>query len=287
VSAWTDLGGGIRVRRSVLYQMNSAVLLHPEHAVVIDPGVLPSELDDLRDVVADARPAQVTLFLTHAHWDHVLGRPWWPRAGVVAHDRFAAEVARDAKAIAESATRAAHERGERFAAGFAPYRPTEAVSGLRFTRLGPWRVVFRDAAGHSDSQLTLHLPERRVLFAADMLSDIELPILDGPPARYLATLEALAPLVTHGAIDTLVPGHGAIARGDEVFARLERDIEYLVRIEEAAHDARRSDTALEQLQDAHAGMPGVERHPDVPMAEIHRENLRYAYEGAAAQSGRR
>jgi hypothetical protein len=120
-----------------------------------------------------------------------------------------------------------------------------------------------------------------------MLSDIELPILDGPPASYLATLEALAPLVTHGAIDTLVPGHGAIARGDEVFARLERDIEYLVRIEEAAHDARRSDTALEQLQDAHAGMEGVERHPDVPMAEIHRENLRYAYEGAAAQSGRR
>jgi glyoxylase-like metal-dependent hydrolase (beta-lactamase superfamily II) len=282
MSAWIDLGGGIRVRQSRLFQMNSAVLLHGEHAIVVDPGVLPSELDDLRAAVADARPADVTLFLTHAHWDHVLGRPWWPGAAVVAHDRFAGEVRRNASEIASEANRAATAHGERFASAFAPFRPTQAVSGLRFMRMGPWRAVFRDAFGHSNSQLSLHLPERRVLFAADMLSDIEIPILDGPPSRYLETLETLAPLVTHGAIETLVPGHGAIARGEEVFARLERDIAYLVAIEAAALDAHAREATLEALQHEQAGMADVERHPGVPMSEIHQLNLKHAYEGAAA-----
>src|SRR5512132_3639931 len=94
-ASWTDLENGVLVRQSVAFQMNSIALLHPEHAVLVDPGVLPSELDDFAARVAQARPAKVTLVLTHGHWDHVLGRPWWPQAEVVAHDRFATAVRRD------------------------------------------------------------------------------------------------------------------------------------------------------------------------------------------------
>src|SRR5262245_50220524 len=99
MSSWTDLGGGIRVRQSRAYRMNSTLLLHPEHAVVIDAGVLPSELDELAAATREAGSRAVTLLMTHAHWDHVLGRPWWPGARVVAHDAFAPEVARDLEHI--------------------------------------------------------------------------------------------------------------------------------------------------------------------------------------------
>jgi hypothetical protein len=45
---------------------------------------------------------------------------------------------------------------------------------------------------------------------------------------YRASLEALVPLAEHGAIETLIPGHGSIARGaDAVRARLRRDFDYL------------------------------------------------------------
>src|SRR5262245_60245195 len=68
--AWTDLGGGVFVRQSRAYHMNSLVLLDSEHTVLVDPGVLPSELDDLARLVRQAEPEAVTLLLSHSHWDH-------------------------------------------------------------------------------------------------------------------------------------------------------------------------------------------------------------------------
>jgi glyoxylase-like metal-dependent hydrolase (beta-lactamase superfamily II) len=280
---WTDLGGGIRVRRSRAFETNSALLLDAAHAILVDPGVLPSELDDIGRVVSEARPATLTLFMTHAHWDHVLGRTRWPEAGVIAHPRLGPELERDRAGIAREAERLAAEHGERWQAPFAPFVPDLAVSGLHFAKLGPWRAVFRDAPGHSTSQLTLHLPERRVLFAADMLSDIEIPLLDGPVAPYRETLEALLPLAEHGAIETLVPGHGSIAHGAEAaLDRIIHDLGYLDALERGARAARSRGLTVEEAQSELSSLDiGTEREGP-SMADAHRVNVGHAYEGIAA-----
>jgi len=285
-AAWTDLGDGVLVRTSVEFAMNSVLLLHAEEALVVDPGVIPSELDDLAATAAKTPAARTTLFFTHAHWDHVLGRPWWSGARTLAHDRFTGEVKREREKILREAEAAAARHGERWTRGFEPFRPNEAVSGLRFTRHGPWRLVFRDAYGHSDSQLSLHLPDRQILIAADMLSDVEIPILDREAAAYLRTLETLLPLAHHGAIELLIPGHGSIARGREaVVARLDRDLAYLRALDSGARAAmaqRDPDAACLAL----AG-PAWEG-PAVPeaMRSTHEQNVKYACAGVAAEERR-
>ena len=65
MAGWTDLGAGIHVRQSTRYAMNSVLALHPEHALVVDPGILPSEIADLRAAMDAASPAAVTLVFTH------------------------------------------------------------------------------------------------------------------------------------------------------------------------------------------------------------------------------
>ena len=279
-SAWSDLGGGIRVRRSAAYAMNSVLLLDPDHTVIVDPGVLPSELDDMKRAVDEAAPEQVTLFFTHAHWDHVLGLPWWPKARIVAHDRFGAEVRRDRAKILDEATKLAAEHGEQWSAGFEPFVPHEPMSGMRFAKLGSWRVVWRDAPGHCDSSLNLHLPEARTLLAGDMLSDIEIPWLNRPPAAYRATLEALVPLAANDAIETLIPGHGAIARDAEaVRARLRRDLDYLDALEAGVAEAKREGLSLERAQEA-LREPGFDVADAAFMAPVHRGNVKLAWEAA-------
>ncbi|HTM57739.1 MAG TPA: MBL fold metallo-hydrolase [Candidatus Udaeobacter sp.] len=283
-AAWTDLGQGIRVRQSRAFQMNSVALFHPEHTILIDPGVLPSELDDIAAETRAVQPKTVTLLFTHAHWDHVLGRSWWPAARTLAHDRFSADLERTMEWIHDEAEKIATKHGERWASKFEPFRPDERVSGLHFMKLGPWRLVLRDAFGHSESQLSIHLPEQRVLIAADMLSDIEVPMLESnPPAVYLETLRTLKPVEEGGAIETLIPGHGTLARGRaEVKRRFERDLEYLETLDREVRELRRSGASLDQARQKLATLSDVERHPDHPMRETHDENIRLAYEGAAA-----
>jgi glyoxylase-like metal-dependent hydrolase (beta-lactamase superfamily II) len=285
VNPWTDLGDGVLVRQSRAFQMNSTLLLRADHAVLVDPGVLPSELDDIAARVKAAGPAALTLVFTHAHWDHVLGRAWWPEARTLGHDRFVPELEASLARLRTKTDALATEHGERWAKPFAAFHPKERVSGLRFTKIGSWRVVFRDAFGHCDSQLSIHLPEQRVLIAADMLSDIEIPILNHPPERYLETLSTLLPVASAGAIETLIPGHGSVARGQEAVAeRFRRDLTYLDQLDRRVRALRHSGATLDQAQRDLATFEDVERDPGTPMREIHEANVRLAYEGVAASA---
>lgn len=281
-TAWTRLDGGIHVRQSAAFQMNSVVLLDPKQVVIVDPGILASELDDLAQVVADAGLAPVTLVFTHAHWDHVLGRPWWPKAQTLAHDRFATEVRKDAARILEEIGTLAAKHGERWERGFTPFRPDHAVSGLRFLKLGPWRLVLRDAPGHSLSQISIHLPDHGVLIAADMLSDIEPPMLDGPCRPYIETLLGLLPLAEGGAITTLIPGHGSIATGrDTVIVRLRSDLDYLERLEAGVMKAIAEGIDLAATRDRLSGLGYPSRGSNDAGLKDHLENVDFAYRGLA------
>ena len=95
--------------------------------------------------------------------------------------------------------------------------------------------MIRDTPGHSDSQLTLHLPEPGRLVAADMLSDIEIPFLAGPPAVYRASSRRCSRCSSRRTIETLVPGTAAVARGRApATGALLRDLDYLVRSKTAS-----------------------------------------------------
>jgi len=281
MEAWTELGDGIHVRQSRAYWMNSVVMIAEDHAVLVDPGVVPSELDDLAAFVRRAGAARVSVIFTHDHWDHVLGLPWWPQAETLAHDRFAAALRRDAGAIADEAARCAAAHGETWTRGFAAFSPDRAIAGLHFTPVGPFRMVFRDAPGHCASQLTVHLPDEHLLLAADMLSDIEIPMLNASVAVYRRTLESLAPLIEGGAIETLVPGHGAIAEGVEVRDRLRRDLLYLETLETRVEACRKAGLDLGATKASLADMEYTGKDAAYSMVAEHQRNVRIAWEQPA------
>ena len=290
MSAWTDLGEGVLVRRSRAYEMNSTLLVRDGHAIVVDPGVLPSELDDIVRVVAGHAPRfeNVSLLFTHPHWDHVLGKPWFPLAATVAHVGFFDEVERDAEKIEASARKWIEGEGESWTPPFQPFEPALTVRGTIGFKLGGLDVLAYDAPGHSASQLALYFPELGVFLAADMLSDIEIPWLDGPPWVYRRTLQALHWVFEQEAVRVMVPGHGAVAHGRaDAYRRLLRDIDYLLHLEDRAGGAFERGLGLEETRAELAGMEYLGKDAAHAMNDVHLSNVKFAWEGLAEQAENR
>src|SRR3990172_9117598 len=78
----------IRVFTSGLYLTTSGVVFGTHGALVIDPNLLPREIETIK--LYAERPEKPVKYLvyTHHHWDHILGGQAFPSARRLAHRRF-------------------------------------------------------------------------------------------------------------------------------------------------------------------------------------------------------
>lgn len=243
-----EVADGVLVATSRKYATTSTVIVSGERAVLIDPAWEPDELTGLADALA-ARGLTVSAGLsTHAHHDHLL---WHPRFGDV--PRFAS---------ARTAALAVEHRTE-LLASLGPGWPSELVD--LFGRVVPApteplstgddSIVLVVHDGHAPGHTALWLPDRKVLVAGDMLSDIELPLPLDPDdlGSYLSALEILAPYV--GQAELVIPGHGHPTNRPR--ERLEADRQYL-------------DALIA------GGDPADGRRDNEDMATVHQRNLALA-----------
>ena len=284
---WSEVAAGVRVHTSRCYAMNSLVAESDGHALVVDAGVLPSELDDIASVVRGITPRfeRVSLAFTHPHWDHVLGAPWFPGATTFAHAGFADELEREFAHVSAKAEKWLAARGEALPHPFRAFRPALSARGTTRVELGPFEVVTYDTPGHSGCHLALWLPAKGVLVAGDLLSDIEIPWLDGPPWVYRASLKSLHWLFEQEDVRVLVPGHGPVAHGrTNGYRRLLRDMDYLVHLEERVGAAWKRGISLDETRVELARMDYLGKdagNDEIAMNDVHAGNVGFAYAALA------
>jgi len=201
-------------------------------AVLVDPGIHGAELDALADEVDRLGLEVVAGFCTHPHWDHLL---WHPRFG---------DVPRHATAPCVGIAHEARERAQAMAAESATDVPLELVALV--TPLppdgGPVPGTILEHSAHAAGHAAVLLADRGVLLAGDMLSDVLIPLLDARRPGQLSAYEEALDLLEDAAAqaEVVVPGHGAVAHGPEVAARLAADRAYLAALHsgEEPADAR-------------------------------------------------
>lgn len=241
-----ELAPGVLVATSSFATTTSTVVAGRDGGcLVIDPATTVAELAGLAADLAAAGLHPVAGFATHPHWDHIL---WSDELGDV--PRYAAPAA------AEAARREREEMLPDLAES-APGHDLDLFAKLTALPQDadriPWdgpaaRLITHNA--HAPGHTAVFLPELGVLVAGDMLSDLEMPILDMTQpeqfAEYRAGLDRLATAGENRAgenavagestvagegvaagVRWLVPGHGHVGDAAEFRRRVDADRRYL------------------------------------------------------------
>ena len=230
---------GVLIHESAFCQSNAVVVPGRAGVLLIDPGVLGSELACLEDDLRELGQPVVAGFSTHPHWDHLL----W-QAGFGAVPRYG--TARCAASIRDFLA------GPGWKTRIAPMIPPDIAGQVPLDLLGlitglpaetgqiPWdgpQVRIIEHQAHAPGHASLLIEERGVLLAGDMLSDVLIPLLNlngtaDPIGDYLAALRLLEGVA--GDVDVVIPGHGSVGQADQVQARVDQDRAYV----QALPDAR-------------------------------------------------
>jgi glyoxylase-like metal-dependent hydrolase (beta-lactamase superfamily II) len=225
---------GVWVATAEIWTTTSTVVTTPDgEALVVDPAVTVAEVAGLAAAVR-ARGWRVTAgFATHPHWDHVLWSTGLGDAPRWATARTTEATQRRRTAVLTSAEAAAPGHDPALVGALSPLpRGARRVPWPDAAPTGPTTVtvVEHDAHAPGHAALVVRTPDGGVLVAGDMLSDVEVPLVDtdsrDPVAVYRGALDALE-LAARG-VDALVPGHGSPAVGRAaVAARFAADRAYL------------------------------------------------------------
>lgn len=200
----------------------TVVLLDGSRCMIVDPGMEAADLSAIADWVSGNRLEVAFGWSTHAHWDHVL---WSHRLGKDV-PRFAVEdnvdVCRNELPDLRRFIEAQCPGHELALCG--TLTPVSAAGSLWPSG---WKVVPHRA--HAPGHALLWLEDSGVLIAGDMVSDVEIPIVDldqpDPFADYekaLDVIESYADRLSH-----FVPGHGHPGNSAELRRRVELDRTYL------------------------------------------------------------
>jgi glyoxylase-like metal-dependent hydrolase (beta-lactamase superfamily II) len=205
--------------------VNAGFVAGTDATLIVDTGANASAAATIYGYALAVRPGNRLLVVnTEKHFDHIGGNCLFREngIGIWGHaklnrtpDEFRSEILEFNDQIGNPVRRARNE-ARIFFNGTSLALPDHAIdSEMRFD-LGGCIVQVLPTPGHTETNLSVWVPEDRVLFSGDCLIHGYLPNLDAGTPYYwriwqesLDRIESLRP-------EVVVPGHGPVARGSQV-----------------------------------------------------------------------
>ncbi|MBI9045177.1 MAG: MBL fold metallo-hydrolase [Anaerolineaceae bacterium] len=223
-SHFSQLASNFWVMQSDFYSTNSGIFLDNGQACLIDAGIYPGEICAIRSFLKEMQCMPKWMVLTHCHWDHILGPEHFPEVKIIAQEKYLSRAdgisqIRICRQVEEWETQQGLKREQSFSIP----QPDETFDQNLTLKIGNLPLEFFHAPGHSEDHLIVYQPGGKILWAGDMLSDVDIPYICDQLDNYQRTLALLKSLD----IEVLVPGHGKPTKDStEINTRMEEDIIY-------------------------------------------------------------
>jgi len=186
---------------------NSGFIISEERVMVIDSLMTPSLAGQVRSAIRNITKSPIRYLInTHFHGDHVFGNQYFQPAPIIAHHNCRTELS------------------EKFDASMARYmQRTELIPELEQIQMTLPDVTFDDTMtimlgdreiqlkyhgrAHSNSDITIYLPEDKLLYIGDLAVHKTLPAFpDGHITKWVDVMSHVSKIDAN----TIVPGHGPV-----------------------------------------------------------------------------
>jgi hydroxyacylglutathione hydrolase len=269
---WKQYSSVLQVSQSQVYTTNSGILISENQALLIDPALLPAEINAIADFIDEQQFEPQYVVLTHSHWDHLFGPEYLPGVKTIAQQNYLLQTsAANGEHILAQVRKFDDEYHIPRKQPFVLPKADETFAEEKDLRLGDLSLRLLHAPGHASDQLVVYQPDHAILWAADMLSDLEIPFVSHNLEAYRSTLEMLAGL----SIRTLIPGHGHVTQDPaDIQSRLDEDRAYLDELYQCVQAGIQAGKEMDEIVSDCAHMafrlPVENRHP-------HQLNVESAY----------
>jgi glyoxylase-like metal-dependent hydrolase (beta-lactamase superfamily II) len=253
-----EVGNGVFALHYEFIDQQIGVVLGGSDVLVVDSRSTASQAREIADDIRRLTRDPVSIVVnTHFHWDHTWGNHALRPAAFWGHVRTAERMRHDQSELIALLSGHYAELGDEFRS-MTIDPPEHTLDDRATVRVGD-RVVelAYHGRGHTDSDISVHVPDANVLFAGDLIENGAPPSFSqGYPIEWADTVERLVPLAS-GAV---VPGHGAV--GDRSFLESQLGaFRGLVELAREVHSGARS------VDDALAASPFG---PDTPRNALER-----------------
>jgi glyoxylase-like metal-dependent hydrolase (beta-lactamase superfamily II) len=216
---------------------------------LIDSPVYPDELEALPGVLEQAGFPVSGLLVTHADWDHLLGRLAFPEASLGCGETSARRLRAEPGAAQRDLRRFDDEHYVQRPRPLALAAVQELPVPGRVSLGADNELQLHEATGHTGDGMAVWIPWAGILVCGDYLSPVEIPMIseNGSADAYLRTLAGLRQMVDRA--ERVVPGHGAPLTSAPARRLLDEDEAYvkaLLRDPHAARLPRRRDGARQK-----------------------------------------
>jgi hydroxyacylglutathione hydrolase len=217
-----EIAPGVFVATAEKYTTTTTVVAGADGGcLLIDPAVTVADLAALAGWLSERGLRPVAGWSTHPHWDHLLWSAAFGEVPRYATPRAVAVVARELPGLVSGVGESTPGHD------LTLFARVEPLLDREIDWAGPRAVVYAHDA-HAPGHGAVLLPDAGVLIAGDMLSDLEIPLLDldeaDPFGGYREGLELLAALP---GVRLVVPGHGHVGDHAEFRRRVAADRAYL------------------------------------------------------------
>jgi glyoxylase-like metal-dependent hydrolase (beta-lactamase superfamily II) len=207
------------------WTVNAGFITGDETTLIVDTGANAAAASTIYGYASIARPSNRLLVLdSERHFDHIGGNAYFRERGVDIYghssiqrtdQEFRSEMEEFNSEISNFQRRARHE-SEVFYHQTRLVNPNRPIIEDTSLDLGNCPIRILLTPGHTPSNISVYVPSEGILYCGDCLVNGYLPNLDAGSVDdwkiWLKSLDRIAGL----APSIVVPGHGPVAKGDEV-----------------------------------------------------------------------